>query len=47
MFAMLKSIDLYSFQNDSLKKHQWTNLLSYAPPSFVTFGSLQTETRGM
>ncbi len=28
MFAILKSIDLYGFQNDAMKKRQWADLWS-------------------
>ena len=34
MFAVLNSIDLYSFQNGAAKKSRGADLWSYAPPSF-------------
>ena len=34
IIAMLKSLDLRGFQNNSLKRRQQADLLSYAPPSF-------------
>jgi hypothetical protein len=34
MFAILKSIDLYGFQNDAMRKRQWADLWSEAPLPF-------------
>ena len=40
MIAVLKSIDLYSFHNDPVKKSQGADLWSYAPPSFLEFDAI-------